>query len=79
MKPEHPFAIVAPWLALAAFAATALVSLVRGADTLGLVIRSVAVFLFVYYFCRGCAHVLAGLPTPSPADRSGNKPGEEGE
>ncbi len=61
MKPRHPFSLFAPHLALLTFGATALLSWLRHADAMTVVVRSILAFYLAYYCVRLGASVLASL------------------
>lgn len=65
MKPQHPFILLAPYFALAAFGFTALTGLLSGSDPLWLTVRAIAAFLLVNWVTRVCAGILASLSRPT--------------
>jgi hypothetical protein len=68
MKASHPFVILAPYLALLAFGATAAVGLLRHAGGVSLALRCILAFYLTYYLVRLCGSVLGVVPGAEPAE-----------
>ncbi len=70
-KKTHPFAILAPYFALGAFALTVAESWRHHADPLIVVLWGVLAFYATYYFVRFCASFLG------PAEPAAPRPTED--
>jgi|GEM_PF-2239380 len=63
MKANHPFAVLAPFFALAGFGAAAILGLIAGSDPLWLTLRAILTFLIIHWVTRLCASLIASVPS----------------